>query len=62
NFFQYTSSGSGNPENTRVKNFVLAREQKKSRAKTKKFSRHVFTNADQVISRTKTQNNSCLFS
>ncbi|ALJ25950.1 hypothetical protein PGF_00015270 [Porphyromonas gingivalis 381] len=29
-------SGSGNPENTRVKNFVLAREQKKSRAKTKK--------------------------
>ncbi|MCE8173818.1 DUF1661 domain-containing protein [Porphyromonas gingivalis] len=33
-----------------------------SRAKTKKFSRHVFTNADQVIFRTKTQNNSCLFS
>ena len=34
-------SGSGNPENTRVKNFVLVREQKKSRAKTKKISRHV---------------------
>ncbi|ERJ81961.1 hypothetical protein HMPREF1989_02272, partial [Porphyromonas gingivalis F0566] len=33
-------SGSGNPENTRVKNFVLVREQKKSRAKTKKISRH----------------------
>ncbi|WP_143741017.1 DUF1661 domain-containing protein [Porphyromonas gingivalis] len=33
-----------------------------SRAKTKKLSRHVFTNADQVIFRTKTQNNSCLFS
>ncbi|WP_152569868.1 DUF1661 domain-containing protein [Porphyromonas gulae] len=37
-------SGSGNPENTRVKKFVLAREQKNSRTKTKKISRHVLRN------------------
>ncbi|WP_143733823.1 DUF1661 domain-containing protein [Porphyromonas gingivalis] len=40
----------------------MARELKIFGTKTKKFSRHVFTNADQVIFRTKTQNNSCLFS
>nr|WP_262908556.1 DUF1661 domain-containing protein [Porphyromonas gingivalis] len=42
--------------------FAVAPKIFNSRAKTKKFSRHVFTNADQVIFRTKTQNNSCLFS
>ena len=46
-------SGSGNPENTREKNFVLVREQKNSRTKTKKFSDHVLRSYTRQNLRTK---------
>ncbi|ATS03966.1 hypothetical protein CS543_10290 [Porphyromonas gingivalis] len=46
-------SGSGNPENTREKKFVLVREFFCSRTKTKKFSDHVLRSYTRQNLRTK---------